>query len=369
MKKLLSSEHSRWISIEERIHFAKMSRDEACHLPDDQKLRYFFSLQVSHIKLDSVEADIARHLGPYSDARILTLIGPPGAGKTSFAQNAMANRMKPSEPGLQPFLLVAAPAHGSVKVPWSGVYRKILEAGQEPLIDFKRGTFIEGDKVRTYGTAHKSLDTLRSAVESMLRHRGTRLLALDEVLHLLRFGNYEALMDTLKSLVDATDSQLLLIGSYDLFGLVTSYAQVGRRSEIFYLDRYRRFMQNSKGVRVQNDVDIKEFTRVIKRLQERWPLEWVPDFVQVSSDLLDVTLGIVGLLKDFLMQCLVLQIENDGKWKSTFVKKSLKPASVLKGIRSEFDKGEEKMSKAGYAQFSFDNEVLGRIEEAATHPA
>jgi len=366
MKKLLLSEHSRKISIEERINFAKLTRDQACLLPADQKLRYFFSLQVSHLKLDRVEANINQHLGPYSDARILTLIGPPGAGKTSFAENAIANRMRSSERGQQPFLFVAAPAHGSVQIPWSAVYRKILESGQEPLIDHKRATVIEGDRVVTRGP-RVSLDSLRSAVESMLRHRGTRLLALDEVLHLLRFNNTEAVMDTLKSLADATDSQLLLIGSYELFGLVTTYAQVGRRSEILYLDRYRRYIRDDEGMQVENQADLNEFASVISRLQKRWPLEWIPDFSEVCADLLDATLGIVGLLKDFLMQCLVLQIENGGKWKSAFVRKALKPASVLSGIRREIESGEEILTKAGYAQFSFDNEVLERIESASAH--
>jgi hypothetical protein len=368
MRKLLLSEHTRKISIEERIKFAKLTRDQACLLPDDQKLRYFFSLQVSHSKLDRVEADIDRHLGPYSDARILTLIGPPGAGKTSFAENAIANRMRSSERGQQPFLFVAAPAHGSVQIPWSAVYRKILEAGHEPLIDHKRATVIEGDRVVTRSPSRLSLDSLRSAVESMLRHRGTRLLALDEVLHLLRFGNKEAVMDTLKSLADATDSQLLLIGSYDLFGLVTSYAQVSRRSEIFYLDRYRRYIRDSKGSQVENQADLKEFASVIERLQKRWPLEWVPDFSQVFADLLDATLGIVGLLKDFLIQCLALQIENKGRWRSAFVRQALKPTSVLSRIKGEFEAGEEMMNEKGFAQFSFDNEVLQRIESATEHP-
>jgi hypothetical protein len=45
----------------------------------------------------------------------------------------------------------------------------------------------------------------------------------------------------------------------------------------------------------------------------------------------------------------------------------LKPASVLSGIRREIENGEEILTKAGYAQFSFDNEVLERIESAAAH--
>jgi AAA domain len=361
MKKLHLSDHTRKVSLEERLHFARLSREQALQLSDEQKLRYFFSLQISHRKLNVVEESIARHLGPYSDARILTLIGPPGAGKTSFAENAMAARMKATAGGTRPFLLVAAPAHGSVKVPWSGVYRKILESGDEPLIEKKRGTFVEDNRVKTYNATTRTLDTLRSAVESMLLHRQTKLLAIDEVLHLLRFGDKKALMDTLKSLADATDSQLLLIGSYDLFSLVTSYAQVGRRSEVFYLDRYRRYTLDERRNSIENNDDINEFSRIIVRLQQRWPLDWVPNFVTVAKDLLDATLGIVGLLKDFMYQCLALQLMNDGKWSSSFVRKSLKPASVIKGIRDEIGDGESQMEEKGYEQFSIEKEVLDAI--------
>jgi hypothetical protein len=361
MKRPHLSKYSRTLSIEERLHFAKMSREEALRLPDELKLRYFFSFQVSHKMLDVVEDGIAHHLGPYSDARILTLIGPPGAGKTSLAENVLARRMKPAGPGLRPFLFVPAPAHGSVAVPWSGVYRKILQAGNEPLIEHKRGTFIDGDRVKTLGSSVKTMDTLRSAVESMLLNRQTRLLAIDEVLHLLRFGDKAALMDTLKSLADATDSQLLLIGSYDLFGLVTSYAQVGRRSEVFYLDRYRRFTVDPKGDRYENEVDVREFTRIIERLQKRWPFEWVPNFVAVADDLLDATLGIVGMLKDFMYQCLVHQMTNGGKWSSSYVRKSLKSSTVLTGIRQEFERGEKQIHDAGYGQFSVAESVLDAI--------
>jgi hypothetical protein len=361
MKRLHLSEYSRIVSIEERLQFAKMSREQALLLPDEMKLRYFFSFQVSHRKLDVVEAGILHHLGPYSDARILTLIGPPGAGKTSFAENVLARRMKPASPGLRPFLFLAAPAYGSIAVPWSGVYRKILQAGDEPLIEHKRGTVIEGNRVKTLSPSAKTLDTLRAAVESMLLHRQTRLLAIDEVLHILRFRDEEALMDTLKSLADSTDSQLLLIGSYDLFDLVRSYAQVGRRSEVFYLDRYRRHIINGKAGLCENEDDIREFTHIIERLQKRWPFEWVPNFVAVAVYLLDATLGIVGLLKDFMFQCLVHQMTNGGKWSSSYVRKSLKSTAVMKGIREEFEKGEKRIYEEGFGQFSIEESVLDAI--------
>jgi hypothetical protein len=360
-KKLHISSLSRSISIEERLRFSRLSREQALLLSPEDKLRYFYSLRVSHAKLRELEERIERYIGPFTDTRILTLIGPPGAGKTSFAEHVLANRLKPTDIGQRPFVLVSIPAHGSNKVPWSAVYTSILEAGDEPLIQFKRTCVLDGDRVKTYGSSVKTLSGLRSAVESMLRNRATRVLALDEILHLVRFGDPAPLMDTFKSLVDATDCQLLLVGGYDLLKMVTAYAQVARRSEVFYLGRYCRYGITETGRKIENTKDIKEFRSIIHRLQGRWPLEWVPDFSAITSDLMDVTLGIVGLLKELLMQCLIRQVENGGRWKSEFLERSIKPASVVKAIGEELRKGEEEFATLGVGELPVDNEIVSRM--------
>ncbi|MGF6372860.1 ABC-type Mn2+/Zn2+ transport system ATPase subunit [Paraburkholderia sp. RAU6.4a] len=349
MKKLECSDHIREISIEERLYYARLSRDKALNLSAEEKRRYFYSIQVKHRNLLTVEKEISRYISGDTDTRILTLIGPPGAGKTSLILNVLANRLKATEMGQIPFVSVSTPAHGSNKVPWSEMYRKILRAGREPLIDQKRVTDMTGETVKVRSNSMGSLSALRDAVMSMLINRKTKILALDEVLHMLRFGNHEALMDTFKSLADETSCQILLIGSYDLFGLATTYGQVARREEIFYLGRYGHNVDEKGNSDKEADArDVEEYRNIIRKLQDKWPLEDVPQFANLASDLLLMTLGIVGLLKEFMTQCLVLQMENDGKWDNDFVRRAMKKPYVIKKIRKEVESGEKEMRNEGF---------------------
>ncbi|AMV44623.1 hypothetical protein ATN79_22035 [Paraburkholderia caribensis] len=135
----------------------------------------------------------------------------------------------------------------------------------------------------------------------MLENRGTVLLALDEALHLLRSGDPVVVMDSVKSMADAASCQLLLIGSYDLLELVTSYGQVVRRGGLVYFDRYRSKVMNEKGELVRNEIDIEDFGAAIQKLQRRWPCESHPNFYAAREILLDATLGIFGLLKEFMV--------------------------------------------------------------------
>ncbi|MGF6413664.1 ATP-binding protein [Paraburkholderia sp. MM5482-R1] len=349
MTKPQCSDHVRRLSIEERLYYGRLSRHQAVTLSPEEKRRYFYSLQVKHRKLSRLEKEITRYISGNTDTTILTLIGPPGAGKSSFIENVLANRLKGTEIGQIPFITVPTPAHGSNKIPWSEMYRKILLAGGEPLVNNKRVTEVTGDKVKVRSNSMGSLSALRDAVTSMLIHRKTMILALDEVLHMLRFGNHPALMDTFKSLADETSCQILLIGSYDLFDLATTYGQVARREEIFYLGRYRsNFDAKEKPDKHADEMDVEEYRTVIGKLQDKWPLEDVPQFSSLASDLMDMTLGIVGLLKEFMTQCLVLQIENGGKWNSDFVRRAMKKPYVLKKIRKEVENGEKHMRDDGF---------------------
>lgn len=343
------SSHIRRLSIEERLYYGRLSREQSMALSPEEKRGYFHSLQVMHKKLTRLEREITRYISGNTDTTILTLIGPPGAGKSSFIENVLANRLKGTELGQIPFITVPTPAHGSNKIPWSEMYRKILLAGGEPLVNNKRVTEITADKVRVRSNSTGSLSALRDAVVSMLIHRKTMILALDEVLHMLRFGNYPALMDTFKSLADETSCQLLLIGSYDLFDLATTYGQVARREEIFYLGRYGSNLdKRGKSDRDAYELDVHEYRTIIEKLQDKWPLEDVPQFSAIASELMEMTLGIVGLLKEFMTQCLVLQIENGGKWSSEFVHRAMKKPYVIKEIRKEVEKGENDMWKDGF---------------------
>ncbi|WP_197496870.1 ATP-binding protein [Paraburkholderia caribensis] len=302
MNKLDFSRLAREISPEDRLRYSRLTREQALALSPKEKIRYFFSLQVKHAKLTLVEKRIERCLGPFSEERIIALIGPTGAGKTSFSEYFLGAKLISEDVGLIPFIMVKVPALGPRAVSWSGVYRSILKAGHEPLIEKKRASFVKDGRLQTVQASSKaSLLSLRTAIENMLENRGTVLLALDEALHLLRSGDPVVVMDSVKSMADAASCQLLLIGSYDLLELVTSYGQVVRRGGLVYFDRYRSKVMNEKGELVRNEIDIEDFGAAIQKLQRRWPCESHPNFYAAREILLDATLGIFGLLKEFMV--------------------------------------------------------------------
>jgi len=90
-----------------------------------------------------------------------------------------------------------------------------------------------------------SLAALRSAVGRGLSERETGFLVIDEAAHIIRqtrgTGKLEIQLDTLKSLANEgkTKTQMVLIGSYDLYRLMSLSGQLARRTHVLHFERYR----------------------------------------------------------------------------------------------------------------------------------
>ncbi|MGF6534136.1 hypothetical protein P3T20_004940 [Paraburkholderia sp. GAS206C] len=355
--KLDFSRTTRGITYEERLMYSRLSREQVLALADTEKVRYFYSLRVKHRLRDGTEKKLTDLLGPCTDTGIITLFGPTGGGKTALAET-VGSRMCSTEPGHRPYIYVRAPAFGAAKVSWGGFFRKVLEAGREPMIDAKRSWSVRDNRlIGSNGRA--DLPALQTAVCNMLDNRDTRLLVVDEILHMLRYGDHDKALDSVKDLSDAVSSQILLIGPYELFGMVDNYGQVVRRGDMVYLGRYR----NDRPDKVQNKADAEEYKKIITKLMERWPLEQVPQFELVADDLLTATLGIVGLLKEFLTRCLISQLENAGKWKEGFIALALKKKHSIEKIRKEVEDGEAMLIRENFDESAIDPDRIAEMEK------
>lgn len=355
--KLDFSKTTRRITYEERLMYSRLTSEQVLALSDTQKVRYFYSLRVKHRLRDDAEAKLTKLMGPCTDTGIITLFGPTGGGKTALAET-LGSRMNSTEIGCCPYIYVRAPAFGAAKVSWGGFFRKILEAGREPMIDAKRSWSVRDN--RLIGSSGRAdLPGLQTSVCQMLENRDTRLLVVDEILHILRYGDHDKALDSVKDLSDAVSTQILLIGPYELFHMVTNYGQVVRRGDMVYLGRYR----NDRPDKVQNEKDVNEYNNIIKKLMERWPLERVPRFELVAEDLLTATLGIVGLLKEFLTRCLICQLENAGKWKEGFISVALKKKHSISKIQKEVEEGEAMLIREEFDQPTIDPDRVAEIEK------
>lgn len=342
-----------------------MTREQVIRLSVAQKMEYLDLLQVEHAKLNLIGEDLRDLLAPHNEVGIITIIGATGVGKTTlsrkFIHTLASCYTEPQEatPSTTPYVFIKAPANGDRSLSWRTVYEMALLQSGEPLLGRKFEVEEVDGKVFVKPSRYKTLAALRQSLENMLRERKVQVLAIDEAFHLLRFGNYSAVMDTLKSLADETGVKIILVGTYDLFDLATAYGQVSRRKEVLHFQRYHRDVASDK----------KEFRRIVQVIQQRWPCEQIPQFDAIADELMQATLGCIGLLKSLLLKALAAQLKNKGVWEPAFLAKAAKSLTLIDTIRAEIDQGETKLRGGTYGESMFHGEILKIVAEKMSSPA
>lgn len=339
---------------------AQMSREQVMQCDADTRLLWFKCLQVKHRELNRVTEEVLHLVHPANETRIVTLIGMTGIGKTTLAKrilNVVLLRfwqayMTPSD---IPYLMIEAPANGDRSISWRTLYLRALGSANEILLDKKKSLKVSDECIVFDNKHYSTLAALRESLELMLEHRNVRLLVIDEALHLLRFESYAAVMDTLKSLASIHETKLMLIGSYDLFELATEYGQVARRSDILHYKRYKADL----------DDDREEFSSTVKKLQAQWPCADIPNFLAIADELMQATLGSVGLLKALMLSALEMQLKaKNHMWSPRFLQKAAKSVALLNKIRTETEQGELKLEGATFGESMFsDTDVLVRVAQ------
>lgn len=329
-------------------------REQVLGLMPELRLRWFHLVQVRHAELERVTGDLMELLEPNNEVKIISIIGMTGIGKTTLAStllNSLLMRFgEGAIPSDVPVIYVRAPANGQKSLSWTGLYKRILEAGHDVMIGQKRAAKVTDGELRIRRGGRTNLTELRDFIEEMLKQRNVRVLVIDEALHLLRFDEYSSIMDTLKSLADIHDTKLLLIGTYDIAELMIEYAQVARRSEIIH---YRRYVVGE----IKADAwtpDQEEFRRQVVKFQGLWPCEEAPNLEAIWPELMRASLGSIGLLKTMLLRLLSLQMAGkDEKITMPMLRKFSKAPRSLRKIEEEAITGEANLLDACYGDSIF----------------
>ena len=330
-----------------KLHLRQLTRDQALDLTLPDKLEYFHHIVVKHPRMTHVLGELLPLSGRYAGTDIVLLIGPTGVGKSSTvaaaesAIKAKFNAEMQADSGLVPVVSIEAPASGEQKFSWRILYTKLLDGLSEPLINRKSVTYVEEGRWRMNTTSGGStVAALRLATEKALEHRGTRVVVIDEAAHLLtscRESQLASHMNALKSLSNVGGVTLVLVGSYDLFRLLTLSGQLARRSAVLHMQRY----SNTKD-------DRTSFRRALRTLQNRLPIKDIPDLDPFSDQLQETCVGGIGVLKDTMTRALSLTLENGGKWRHDYLIRALLSKRQVASILEETLDGEKSLDVAVY---------------------
>lgn len=351
---------------------ACLDREQVLQLPAEQRMVWFSHIQVSHDELTRVARELNELLDPNNEVKIISIIGPTGIGKTTLATNILSGLVEDAatnrKPHEVPVVYVTAPANGEKSMSWKVLYRRIKLAAGELYVDLQRPAEVRDGELLAMRSQRQSLAQMREELEVVIKHRNVRVIVIDEAMHLLRFNENTAIMDTLKSLADIHQTKLVLIGTYQISPLMIEYGQVARRSAILHYKRYLAPHSGAKSARVASAAE-RHFRDALVRIQNQWPCREVPNLGQAWETLMRSSLGSVGLLKSQLLQLASLQMKRPGEaFNPSDLQRAFKAQRLLREIEAETVAGEAELMGACYGDADFGDEHALKELYAALAP-
>ena len=318
-----------------------ISKTSPALAPVPASIETSLALRIRHTRIAQVMAELNTLIYPGSQDSILLVCGPTGVGKSTLANYMVQAALKSSaadmeaNAGVIPAVYVEAPASGESDFSWRLFYLRILQQLGEGLDVPKSAYGIDpesGRMVRPRGASGNSLAALRTAVERALRERGVRFLVIDEAAHIIRQtrrNRLEIQLDTLKSLVNQCGTQMVLVGSYDLYQLVSLSGQLARRTHVLHFERYRQ----------DRPEDVRAFAACIRKFEIALPGMWRNQLVKHAEALHENTLGCVGTLSAVLTRAARLA-QADGHWSVHALERALLTEAQRAQILEEILEGE-----------------------------
>ncbi len=314
------------------------------HLPTTPANTPKLGARIRHPRIASAIEECQLMLTAGSSADLILVCGPTGVGKSTLGHFLVEEELKKHadtmthNPGFIPAIRIEAPASGEKEFSWRLFYQRVLHE-LEGELDAPRTAYgvdpETGRMVRPRGNNTNRLSGMRTAVERSLRNRGTRFIVIDEAAHIINQcppARLAQQLDTLKFLSNEYGVQWVLLGSYDLFDLMSLSGQLARRTHVVHFSRYR----------LDQDNDVRCFKSSLKQLVKGMPALQNIDLVRYADAFHQTTLGCIGTLRTVLMR-LDRLVASKG-WSEDALCTALLTEAQVTQITREVLEGEERIA-------------------------
>ncbi|MFO6419252.1 hypothetical protein ACLBKS_03525 [Hylemonella sp. W303a] len=294
----------------------------------EEKIDYFKNKIVRHPRLEQ-SYNLARECIDFSDkGEIVWIVGPVGVGTSQIGRKLWSDsRHTVSEldegdisASRSPCIAVTAPDHADridTKY-WTRLLGDILHAHGDILIDRKMyvlpNQFTLTHPIPYVDPRNRDFDALKYAVISMMQHRQTKLLLINQADRLLpesHPGGCLRSLQILRDLAAQTDARIVLIGSYQLAHAACTRNNWLHRQQTVHLRRYDH----------KNPQEFKSYAQALINLLAEMPIENRLEAlsVEAAKDLCISTVGCVGTLKRALTQAFQHALRTGEKMTEDFI--------------------------------------------------
>jgi hypothetical protein len=313
---------------------------EVLDAPLAVRLKFFKKAIIHHPLFDDMLECINDTIESGLPGSMLVLVGPAGVGKSSVGDTLHRQisedffALNPDDKYTIPSALVEAWAPEDGRFDWKDFYQQILEALQAPLIEnslpeVKR--VIAGREFWLPDITERrgpTVTTLRARLRRALRDRDPFLLFIDEASNVIQspnIGRVKIKSNTLRSMVDNSNTTMIVSGAYDLYDLVLQSGQLARRGDVLHFPAY---LPGQEG-----------FAEALFSLEEIMPVKGGCNLDRYGDDFERESLRNTGLLKRIMMRVLTLSENLKRPIDDEIVKKSFYKSAQWRRLRDEMFDG------------------------------